>query len=328
MNTDYKMVIDRHGGPEVLRQAPLDLAGLADDEVLIVQEAIGLNFVDIYHRAGQFGVHEPIPLPATLGVQGAGRVEAVGDKVTRVKAGDRVGYVGYRGAYASRRVIPESKLVPLPDDMSSELAAACLVRGLTAEYLLFQLYAVQPGDTVVIHAAAGGVGSIASQWATALGATVIGTVGSAAKAERAKAAGCAHVVVYTDADWADQVLAITAGAGVPVVYDSIGRDTFLESLRCLRIRGLAINYGTTSGQVENFPLQLLHSRSLSVCRPTLPNFIADTVAYDRAANRFFAALRDGTITIEMGPAYALKDVAQAHSDFEQRRIVGMPILLP
>jgi NADPH2:quinone reductase len=322
------IVLRAHGGPEALLEEEVELASPGPGQALILQTAIGLNFVDVYYRSGQFGAHDSLPLPAILGVQGAGTVEVLGPDCTGLAVGDTVAYVGQPGAYAERRLIPANRLLRLPSHISPELAAASLVRGLTSEYLLRRLYEVKPGDTVLIHAAAGGVGLIACQWAKALGATVIGTVGSDSKAALARANGCDHAIVYTREDFVTRVMEITNGRGVPVVYDSVGRDTFLRSLDCLRPMGLAVNYGTASGQVEPFPLQLLHRKSLFVTRPTITSWIADRGDYEAAAAAFFGAIDSGAIDVRVGTRYALKDVAHAHADLEGRRMQGLPVLVP
>jgi NADPH2:quinone reductase len=267
-------------------------------------------------------------LPLVLGVQGAGRVEAVGREVTNVQEGDRVAYVGTIGAYAERRLVPAHRLVKLPDNVSEELAAAALLRGLSAEYLLRRLFRVRSGDTVLVHAAAGGVGLVLCQWAKALGATVLGTVGSDAKAETARAHGCDHPIVYTRDDFVARVEALTGGAGVHVVYDSVGKATFMGSLDCLRTRGMAINFGTASGQVEPFPLQRLHSKSLVVTRPTLGSWIAARHELDAAVDAFFAVLRDGTVKVPITARFPLRDAAEAHRALESRATTGSLVLLP
>jgi NADPH2:quinone reductase len=324
----YAMLIERTGGPDVIRRSEIDLAAPGPDEVLVKQTAVGLNFVDIYYRSGQFVGRDALSLPAILGVQAAGVVEQLGARVDTLQIGDRVGYVGTPGAYADRRLIPARRLIKLPDDITDECAAATMVRGLAAEYLLRRLYKLQPGETILIHAVTGGVGMIVCQWAKALGATVIGSVSSDEKAAIAAGYGCDHTVVHTRAGWVEHVLAITDGEGVSVVYDSIGKDTFMDSLRCLRRRGTAINFGTVSGQVENFSLQTLLHKSLTVCRPTLLSFVEDRNEYEGAAADFFDVVRRGVVRIPAAQRYGLEAVAQAHADFEQRRLSAMSILIP
>jgi NADPH:quinone reductase len=320
--------IHRQGAPEVMEWEELPVAAPGPGEALLRQTAIGINFVDIYHRTGQFGAHDSPPLPLVLGVQGAGRVETVGPSVTGVREGDRVAYVGAIGAYAERRLMPANRLVKLPDDVSDELAAAALLRGLTAEYLLRRLYKVRAGNTVLVHAAAGGVGLVLCQWAKALGATVIGTVGTEAKAEIARAHGCAHPIVYGREDFVARVETLTGGAGVDVVYDSVGKATFMDSLACLRPRGMAVNFGTASGQVEPFPLQRLHKKSLIVTRPTLGSWIAAREELDAAVAAFFAVLRDRTVKVPITQRFPLRQAAEAHRALESRATTGSLVLLP
>jgi len=319
------MRIHRHGGPDVMRWEDAEVGDPGPGEVRIRHTAVGLNFIDIYHRTGQFGTDT---LPLVLGVQGVGVVEATGAGVAAVGTGDRVAYVGLRGAYAESRLAPADRLVVLPDDIGDVQAAVVLLRGLTAEYLLRRLYPVQAGDTILLHAASGGVGLIVCQWAKALGATVIGTVGSDAKADVARAHGCDHVIVYTRQDFVARVKEITGGEGVPVVYDSVGRDTFMGSLACLRPMGMAVNFGTASGQVEPFPLQRLHHNSLIVTRPTLATWIARRSDLDAAAAQVFAVVRDGTVKAEASRTYPLRDAAAAHRDLEGRKTTGAMALIP
>ena len=324
------MLVRKYGGPEVLEHAEIEVPEPGAGEVLLRHLAIGVNFVDIYYRSGQFGQDSP-PLPAIVGVQGAGVVEAVGPASkfsSSLAVGDLVGYAGQPGAYVEHRVLAADRLIKLPAGMSAELAAASLVRGLSAEYLLRRLYKVQPGDTILFHAAAGGVGRIACQWAKALGATVIGTVGSDEKARIAAAHGCDHPIVYTREDFVARVMEITSGRGVPVVYDSVGRDTFMRSLDCLRPMGMAINFGTTSGQVESFPLQRLLKKSLIVTRPTLTTWIADRDDYVRAAAAFFEVVASGVVRVEVGTRYPLREAARAQIDLASRRASGLPVLIP
>jgi len=315
-----------HGGPDVLKWEDVDVPAPGPGEVLIKQTAVGLNFVDTYHRTNQMG--HTVSFPMTLGVQGAGIVEELGDGVAGLSVGERVNYTGLMGAYAEARVVPANRLIVLPDDISDELAAASFLRGLTAWYLLNRLHKIEPGETILVHAAAGGVGQIICQWAKALGATIIGTVGSDEKAELVKGLGCDHAIVYTREDFVERVMDITGGEGVPVAYDSVGKDTFLGSLDCLRVMGHAINFGTASGQVEPFPLQRLHSKSLTVTRPTLGTYVASREDLETASDAVFGVLRDGTVKVDITGRYALKDTAQAHADLESRKTTGAMVLLP
>lgn len=319
--------IHRHGGPEVLAPAQVEVPAPAPGQVQIRQTAIGLNFADIYQRRGSHGPHSAAPWPVTLGAQGAGVVEAVGEGVGGLQPGQSVAYL-QPGAYQVTRNVQADRVVPLPSGICEEAAGANLLRGLTAEYLLRRLYTVRPGEAVLVHAAAGGMGVILSQWARALGATVIGTVGSPQKAAVALAHGCHHVINYRQDDFAAATLALTGGEGVAVVYDAVGKDVFLPSLQCLRPRGVAINYGTASGDVQAFDLQLLHARSLSVCRPTLRSFVADPHELRQAAQALFDVVQQGHVRLEVGHRYALADVQRAHHELESRATTGAQVLIP
>ena len=318
--------IHEHGGPEVLKWEDVEVGEPGPDEVLVRHTAIGLNFVDTYHRTGQ--MKHPVTFPMILGVQGVGVVEATGPDAEGLKTGDRVSYSGLQGSYSEVRLAHADRLIVLPDDISDELAAAAFLRTLTAEYLLRRLHKVEPGETILVHAAAGGAGQIICQWAKALGAVVIGTVGSDEKAELVKGLGVDHAIIYTRDDFAEKVMEITGGRGVPVVYDSVGRDTFMGSLDCLSPMGHAINYGTASGQVELFPLQNLHKKSLTVTRPTLATYIASREDLEKASDTVFGVLRDGTVKVDISRRYALADTAQAHADLESRNTTGAMILEP
>lgn len=317
--------IYRHGGPEVLTLEEEDAGAPGPGQVKLRQTAIGLNFIDVYHRTGL--LHQ-LEMPAVLGVQGAGVVIAVGSGVTDLREGDRVTYSNVNGAYRAERVVPADRMVKLPADIPEDLAAAAFLRGLTAEYLLRRLYKVSPGETILVHAAAGGAGQIIVQWAKALGATVIGTVGTDAKADLVRELGCDHAIVYTREDFPERVLEITGGTGVPVVYDSVGKDTFTGSLACLAPMGHAINFGTASGSVEPFPLQDLHAKSLTVTRPTLVTYIAAREDLLKAADAVFQVLRDGIVKVPIAARYPLAEVAAAQTDLEGRRTTGAMILEP
>ena len=318
--------IHEHGGPEVLKWEDVEVGEPGPDEVLVRHTAIGLNFVDTYHRTGQ--MKHPVTFPMILGVQGVGVVEATGPDAGSLKTGDRVSYSGLQGSYSEARLAHADRLIVLPDDISDELAAAAFLRTLTAEYLLRRLHKVEPGETILVHAAAGGAGQIICQWAKALGAVVIGTVGSDEKAELVKGLGVDYAIVYTRDNFAEKVMEITGSRGVPVVYDSVGRDTFMGSLDCLSPMGHAINYGTASGQVELFPLQNLHKKSLTVTRPTLATYIASREDLEKASDTVFGVLRDGTVKVDISRRYALADTAQAHADLESRNTTGAMILEP
>ncbi|MCL2657514.1 MAG: quinone oxidoreductase [Betaproteobacteria bacterium] len=314
------------GGPEVLRYEELELAAPGPGEVQVRQHAVGLNYIDTYHRTGLY----PVPLPSGIGQEGAGVVEALGEGVSGFQVGDRVAYAGGPlGAYAELRNMPTDHLLKLPDQIDFETGAAMMLAGLTAQYLLRQTYRVQPGDTVLIHAAAGGVGLIACQWAKALGASVIGTVGSEAKAELARAHGCDHPILYTREKFAERVRELTNGKGVPVVYDSIGRDTFMDSLACLRPRGLMVSYGNASGPVPPFEIGLLAKMgSLFLTRPSLFTYAAHREDLLVMGDELFDVVVSGKVKIEVRQRYALADAAQAHRDLETRKTTGSTILLP
>jgi len=288
--------------------------------------ACGLNYIDVYHRSGLY----PLPMPSGIGQEGAGVVEAVGPGVNQVKPGDRVAYAGGAvGAYAEVRLMAADRLVNLPDGLSFEQGAAMMLQGMTAQYLLKRTYKVQPGDTILIHAAAGGVGLIVCQWAKALGATVIGTVGSDEKAALAKAHGCDHAIVYTRENFTQRVKEITGGALLPVVYDSIGKDTFIGSLDCLRPLGLMVSFGAASGPVPPVELSMLVSRgSLFLTRPTLVTYTAKREDLVATAKDLFDIVLSGKVKIEVLQRYALKDVVQAHRDLEARKTTGSTVLVP
>ncbi|QSI78005.1 quinone oxidoreductase family protein [Niveibacterium microcysteis] len=318
--------IPRHGGPEVLEWQAVDVAPPAAGEAQVRHHAVGLNYIDVYHRNGLY----PLTLPSGIGVEGAGEVVAVGPGVVDVAVGDRVAYAGGPvGAYAQVRNLPADRLVRLPDAISFETGAAMMLQGLTAQYLLRRTYRVQAGDTILVHAAAGGVGLILCQWAKALGATVIGTVGSDEKAALAQAHGCDHAIIYTRERFADQVKAITGGAGVAVVYDSIGKDTFMDSLACLRPLGTMVTYGNATGPVPPLDLGLLAKMgSLYVTRPTLFTYTAKRSDLLAMSAELFEVVQNGTVKIEIRQRYPLSDAAQAHRDLEARRTTGSTILLP
>ncbi len=314
------------GGPEVLQWEAVDLAAPGAGEVRVRQHAVGLNYIDTYHRSGLY----PVNLPSGIGLEGAGVVEAVGEGVTEVGVGDRVAYAGGPlGAYAEARNMPADRLVKLPEALSFEQGAAMMLQGLTAQYLLRRTYRVQAGDTILIHAAAGGVGLIVCQWAKALGATVIGTVGSDEKAATARAHGCDHPIVYTREDFVERVREITGGEGVPVVYDSIGKDTFMKSLSCLRPLGTMVLFGAASGPVEPFDIGLLAKMgSLFLTRPTLFTYTAKRADLVAMAEELFDVVASGKVKLEINQRYPLKDAAQAHRDLEARKTTGSTILLP
>lgn len=322
----YAIRIHQTGGPEVLSWESVDLPAPGAGEATVRHAAVGLNFIDTYHRTGLY----PLPMPSGIGLEGAGVVEAIGPGVTEVQVGDRVAYAGGPiGAYAEARNIPAHRLLKLPDAISFDTAAAMMLQGLTAAYLLRKTYRVQPGDAVLIHAAAGGVGLIACQWAKALGATVIGTVGSAAKGELAKAHGCDHVINYSTENFVSRVREITGGEGVPVVYDGVGKDTFMGSLDSLRPLGMLVTYGNASGPVPPLDLLLLSQKgSLFVTRPTIVSYTAKRADLEALGAELFDVVASGKVKIEVHQRYALKDAAQAHRDLEARKTTGSTILIP
>ncbi|WP_334187433.1 quinone oxidoreductase family protein [Noviherbaspirillum sp.] len=314
------------GGPEVMEYVDVEVGEPGPGEARVRQAAIGLNYIDVYFRTGAY----PQPLPAGLGMEGAGVVEAVGEGVTHVKQGDRVAYAGRPpGAYAELRNMPASVLVKLPDAIDFETAAAMMLQGLTVQYLFHRTFPLQGGETILFHAAAGGVGLIACQWARALGVTMIGTVGSDDKAELAKAHGCTHTINYNKENFVERVKEITGGKGVPVVYDSIGKDTFTGSLDCLSPLGMMVSFGSASGPVPPFSLNELASRgSLFVTRPSLFAYSAKREDLDRMAADLFRMVESKKVVININQRYALKDVGQAHIDLESRKTTGSTILIP
>jgi len=315
--------VHQTGGPEVLKWEEVEVGDPDPDEVRIRQEAAGLNYIDVYHRTGLY----PQPLPFIPGVEGAGVVEAVGSDVTEVKVGDRVAYSGPIGGYAEERLIAADKLVRLPDSISTEQAGAMLLQGMTAHMLLRSVHRVQPGETILIHAAAGGVGLIVCQWAKALGATVIGTVGSEEKAELARAHGCDHPILYTSQDFAVEVDRITNGVKLPVVYDSIGKDTFQQSLNCLAPKGLMVTFGNASGPVPPVEPGLLAQKgSLFLTRPTLFTYTAKRAELEEAASELFDVVASGKVKVEVKQRFPLKDAAEAHRALEARETSGSTVL--
>ena len=314
------------GGPEVLRWESVDLADPAPGEVRLRHEAVGLNFIDVYHRNGLY----PLPLPSGLGLEAAGVVEALGAGVSDFQIGDRVAYAGGPvGAYCQARCFPAERLLKLPDSISFQTGAAMMLQGLTSAYLLRRTYPVKAGDVLLVHAAAGGVGLIATQWAKALGATVIGTVSSEAKAALAKAHGCDFIIDYTREDVAGRVREITAGEGVAVVYDGVGKDTFAGSMDSLRVCGTMVIFGNASGPVPPFdPLILSQKGSLFITRPTLGHYTAKRSDLLALGAELFDVVASGQVKIEVNQTYALADAAQAHRDLEARKTTGSTVLVP
>jgi NADPH2:quinone reductase len=315
------------GGPDVLRLEEVQVGEPGPGQVRLRHVAVGLNYADTYFRNGRY----PVPAPSGIGVEASGVVTAVGEGVIGLALGDRVTYTGFLntlGAYSTERIIPAAPLIKLPDTISFETAAAMTMRGLTSAYLLRRLHRFEAGDTVLLHAAAGGVGLIVAQWARLLGLTVIGTVSNAAKAELALAHGCAHVIDYSREDVASRVRALTAGRGVDVVFDSVGKDTFAGSLDSLRRRGLMVCVGTASGPVPPFdPIVLAQKGSLFVTRPALADYIADPLEKAALAEEVFGLVGSGKIRIEINQRYPLEDAAQAHRDLESRKTTGSSIFV-
>lgn len=315
--------VHQPGGPEALRWEAVEVGDPGPGEVRIAQAAAGLNFIDVYHRTGAY----PQPLPFIPGVEGAGVVEAIGEGVSDFAIGDRVAYAGPSGGYAETRRIDADRLVRLPDEISLDQAAAMMLQGMTAHMLLRSVASVKSGNTILVHAAAGGVGLILCQWAAALGARVIGTVSSDAKAELASAHGCHHPIVTTRSDFVAETLRITEGAKLPVVYDSVGKDSFLRSFDCLAPRALMVSFGQSSGPIEPFsPALLAQKGSLFLTRPTLFTYIADPAELQAAAAELFAVVASGAVKIEINQRFALADAAEAHQALEARRTTGSTIL--
>jgi NADPH:quinone reductase len=318
--------IHKNGPPSVMKWEEVEVGNPGRGEVRLRHTAVGLNYIDTYHRAGLYDM----PLPMTLGMEGAGVVEAVGRGVTGLKPGDRVAYAATPlGSYSEARLMPADRVVKIPAGISDEQAASMMLKGMTACYLLRQTYRVKAGETILVHAAAGGVGLILCQWAKALGATVIGTVGTDAKARLAKAHGCDHPIVYTKQDFVERVRRLTKGAGVPVVYDSVGKATFPGSLDCLARRGLWVTFGNASGPVPPLsPLALLQKGSLFMTRPSLPDYTGTRPELEATARALFQVVKSGKVKIEINQRYALKDAAKAHRDLEARKTTGSTVLLP
>lgn len=313
------------GGTEVLHWDDVNPGRPGPGEVLLRQTAVGLNYIDTYHRSGLYPVAN---MPAIIGMEGAGVVEELGADVAGLKVGDRVAYSSAIGAYSEVRKLAASVVVKIPSAVTDQQAAAIMLKGMTAQYLVRRTYPVKPGETILVHAAAGGVGLILCQWAAHLGATVIGTVSSDAKAELARAHGCHHTIIYTRENFVEKVKAITSGAGVPVVYDSTGKDNFQGSLECLRALGLMVSYGNASGPVPPFSLLALAPKSLFLTRPKLFDYIATRDALEATAADLFDVVSRGIVKVQINQTYPLKDAAQAHRDLEARKTTGSTVLLP
>ncbi len=324
--TTHAIRIHEHGGPEVMRWEELEVAAPGSGEIRIRQTAVGLNYIDTYHRSGLY----KIPLPSVIGREGAGVVEVVGRDVQDLKVGDRVTYASSPiGSYAALRIMPAQRVVKIPDNVSDQQAASMMLKGMTAQYLIRRTYRVKPGDTILFHAAAGGVGLMLCQWAKHLGATVIGTVGSAEKAKLARANGCDHAINYSTEDFVARVAEITDGKKCNVVYDGVGHDTFLKSLDCVRPLGTVALFGNASGAVAPFDLGMLAAKgSLFVTRPTLDTYVATRDDLVATANELFDVVGRGVVKIEVNQTYPLREAAQAHRDLEARNTTGSTVLLP
>ena len=318
--------IHETGGTDVLRWEEVDVGDPGPGEVRLRQTAVGLNFIDTYHRTGLY----PMPFPAILGIEAAGVVEAIGENVTEVAVGSRVAYAEMPpGAYTQARIMPAGRLVKLPDSVNDLTAGSALLKGLTAQFLLRRTYAVQPGDTILVHAAAGGVGLIMCQWAKHLGATVIGTVGSDDKADLARAHGCDHPIIYTRDNFVNRVKEISGGEGLPVVYDSVGKDTFMGSLDCLRPLGMMVTFGNASGPPpEISPLLLAQKGSLFLTRPVLMAYNQERAALIAAAEDLFTVMGSGAVKVEVRQTYALEDAARVQEDLAGRKTTGSSVLIP
>jgi NADPH2:quinone reductase len=318
----YGIRLHKHGGPEELHWEEYDLPPVGPGQALLRQTAVGLNFIDVYQRTGLY----PQTMPFIPGSEGAGVVEAVGEGVTVVAVGDRVAYAGSAGAYAERRLIPADRLVKLPDAIDDKTAAAMMLQGMTVQYLIRRTHRVQAGETILIHAAAGGIGLILCQWAKSLGATVIGTVSSKSKADLARAHGCDYPVVTGDEDFVAKVKEVTKGEGLPVVYDSVGRDTFHKSLDCLRPLGLLALFGQSSGAVDPIDPNILARGSYFLTRPTLGTFVAKRADLEATAAELFAVVASGAVKIVVNQTYPLREAARSQADLEARRTTGSTVL--
>ena len=318
--------IDAPGPPSAMKWREVEPGKPRAGEVLVRHRAVGLNYIDVYHRTGLYA----LPMPLTLGMEAAGTVEALGRGVADLKIGDLVAYAtAPLGAYSEARLIPADRVVRIPKGIDAETAAAMMLQGMTAQYLLRRTYRVRKDDTILVHAAAGGVGLILCQWAKHLGARVIGTVGTKKKADLAAAHGCDHPIVYTKQDFVARVRKITKGEGLPVVYDSIGKDTFPASLDCLRPRGLFVSFGNASGPIAALDVNLLAAKgSLYMTRPSLPHHTATREDLARCAGELIRVVRSGAVRIEVNQTYALKDAAKAHRDLEARKTTGSSVLIP
>jgi len=318
--------IEKTGGPEVLKIETIELDKTGPEEVLIEHKAIGLNYIDTYHRSGLY----PIELPSGIGAEGSGIIKKIGSKVKDFSIGDRVAYAGVPlGAYSSERNYPTKNLVKIPKEINFDVAATLMTKGLTAYYLLYKTYPVSSNETLLFHSAAGGVGQIFCQWAKSLGCKVIGTVGSDEKIDIAKKNGCDFVINYSKEDFPKKVLELTKGKGVPVVYDGVGKNTFEGSIECLKMRGMLVSFGNSSGPVENIDVKkMIQPKSLYFTRPTMFHYLATKNELKEGADKLFKKISLGKIKIEIFKKYQLEDVVQAHKDLEARKIIGPAIIIP
>ena len=318
--------IEKTGGPEVLKIETIELGKTGPEEVLIEQKAIGLNFIDTYHRSGLY----PVELPSGIGAEGSGIIKKVGVKVKDFSIGDRVAYAGVPlGAYSSERNYPTKNLVKIPEEIDFNVAATLMTKGLTAYYLLYKAYPISSSETLLFHSAAGGVGQIFCQWAKSLGCKVIGTVGSDEKIDIAKKNGCDFVINYSKEDFAKKVLELTKGKGVSVVYDGVGKDTFEGSIECLKMRGMLVSFGNSSGLVANIDVKkMIQPKSLYFTRPTMFHYLATKNELKEGTDKLFEKISLGKIKIEIFRKYKLEDVVQAHKDLEARKIIGPAVIIP
>ena len=318
--------IEKTGGPEVLKIETIELGKTGPEEVLIEQKAIGLNFIDTYHRSGLY----PLELPSGIGAEGSGIIKKIGSKVKDFSIGDRVAYAGVPlGAYSSERNYPTKNLVKIPEEIDFNIAATLMTKGLTAYYLLYKTYPIAPNETLLFHAAAGGVGQIFCQWAKSLGCKVIGTVGSDEKIDIAKKNGCDFVINYSKEDFPKKVLELTKGKGVPVVYDGVGKNTFEGSIECLKMRGMMVSFGNSSGPVANIDVKkMIQPKSLYFTRPTMFHYLATKNELKEGADKLFKKISLGKIKIKIFKKYQLEDVVQAHKDLEARKIIGPAVIIP
>ncbi len=320
------VVIKKNGGPEVLEIQEIKLGKPSLNEVLIEHSAIGLNYIDVYHRSGLY----PVDLPSGIGVEGSGTVKDVGNNVNHLKVGDRVSYSGGPlGAYSSHRIYPIKDLVKVPNEVELDVAATLMTKGLTAYYLLHKTYPVKSDETILFHAAAGGVGQIFCQWAKSLGCKLIGTVGSEKKIELAKKNGCDEVINYSKDDFAKKVLELTNGSGVPVVYDGVGKNTFEKSIECLKIRGMMVSFGNASGPVSDINVKkMIQPKGLYFTRPSMGQYLSTREEIKEASDTLFEKIKSGKIKIEIFKKYKLDDVVQAHKELESRIITGPSVIIP